>query len=1127
MLGLNSKEKGLNILCIDGGGLMRRIQRLEELDEVPYPHEYFDVIAGTGTGALQACMLGRLKMSTEEAIGSYANLVADVFSDKKWFRGGRCGAFKSTKLRERVMDIVQSKTGNKSEQMINGQTDQCCCKTMIFAMSKHNMNASIPTIFRSYQAHSNPAPDCALWEAICASMAHPDLFKSVDIGKHPLTQSFVDGGIGCNNPLAHVLAETRTIYPNRHIASIVSLGAGHTSTTQIPEPIRLHWALPTNAILAMKNIATDSERVAQEMALRFQKTSNVYFRFNVDQGLQEVKLGEWERLSEVMAHTLVYTSRVEVNQRLEHTAEAIKRRQPTLLSVHLGKDHLVKKVNPKFCPMPTSYFTGCKVQIQKIKGCVVTQESTRERRVCVIHGLGGVGKTQLALKVIEQTREIWAEVLYVDASSRDAITADLRAFSLAKKIGSTQEDTIQWLVSTQMPWLLVFDNADSPSLKLQDFFPQCNHGSIIVTTRLRNMGALAQGPDADCRISEMDPQDALALLLKRARIQPEALPDEERHAAISLLLDFGHLALAITHAAAYMYSRQVNTVTYRELFHHHRQAILDASGAVASQVDGYQKTVYTTWKMCYDLLGAESQSVARPMLWLITFLHRESIREDIFKRAFYALKYIHMIWLPVMELEAEARVFLQAFLPRFADSKGLWNRLTYLETVAELESTSLIEYDQANKVHIMHVLVQEWARTVLPCSPQVGLECSTVLVALSIDYSSTLEGFMFRRQLFPHHEGWSIPSLNYIERFALVYTEQGKWKEAERLQLQAFWAFGEYRGYENRGMLQSMSQLSHLYQSQGRTAEAETLREKLLEIQKRVLGEEHRDTLMTMANLAHTYGRQGKLTKQEALEAQVLELRKKVLGEEHFETLLVMVNIAGTYKRQRKWEEAKALEEHVIGVQKRVLGEEHPHTLKSMGSLACTYLYQGKLAEAEALEDQVLEAQKRILGEDHPHTLETMACLAVNYREQGQLTKAETLGLYVIEMQKRVMCEQHPETLMTMSELALTYGKQGNWAKAEVLRTKVLENMERIQVEDHPETLQSMTNLAITHWNQQQWEKAERLLVRALRGYKRTLGDNHPDTRSILRDLELLRIRSTVHAPARTRILIIIGGQQS
>ncbi|CUA68668.1 Nephrocystin-3 [Xenopus (Silurana) tropicalis] [Rhizoctonia solani] len=766
-----------------------RIQHIEGLNVPPHPHEYFDVIAGTGTGALQACMLGRLKMSTEEAIESYSKLVTDVFSDKKWFRGGRSSAFKSTRLRERVMDIVQSKTNNKDERMVDDHTDQDRCKT------------------------------------------------------------------------------------------------------------------------------------------------------------------------------------------------------------------------------------------------------------------------------------------------------------------------------------------------LHEFFPQCNHGSILVTTRLRNMGALAQGPDSDFCISEMDPQDALALLLKRARIQSEILSDEEKNAAIALLQDFGHLALAVTHAGAYMYSRQVNVATYRELFHLQRQAILDASGAVAAEVDGYQKTVYTTWKMCYDLLGPESYSAARPMLWLIAFLHHDSIREDIFKRALATLPDIDKFWLPLSELEAEARFFLLGFLSRFADSEGLWSRFAYLETMAELESTSLIEYDRANNVHAIHVLVQEWARTVLPCSPQVGLERSTLLVAFSIDYSHSLEEYTFRRLLFPHinkvvseHVNRVIPILNYTERFARVYTERGRWEEAERLQLQACQAFEEFRGRENRGRLLSLAQLSHLIQSQGRSVDAERLRVQILEIQKRVMGETHPDTLMTMANLACTYGTQGKVDEQEILETQVLELRKQVLGDEHPDTLLVMANLAGTYMKQGKWKKAEKLWHRAIGIQRRVAGKEHPDTLASMCGLASTYLYWGKLTKAETLGGQALEVQKRILGEEHPYTLETMACLAINYRKQGHLVKAEALGVHVIEVQTRVMSKEHPQTLMTMSDLALTHERQSNWVKAEKVWEQVLEVRKRVQGEDHPDTLKIMNDLGINYVNQGRREEAMQLLVDTLRRRGRILGDNHPAT---LSTLELLM--SSVFC---TRVLVILPSQE-
>lgn len=74
-------------------------------------------------------------------------------------------------------------------------------------MSKHNMNADIPTIFRSYEALANSGPDCTVWEAMYATMAHPELFKGIEIGKPPLRYSFVGGDIVCSNPVAHILVK--------------------------------------------------------------------------------------------------------------------------------------------------------------------------------------------------------------------------------------------------------------------------------------------------------------------------------------------------------------------------------------------------------------------------------------------------------------------------------------------------------------------------------------------------------------------------------------------------------------------------------------------------------------------------------------------------------------------------------------------------------------------------------------------------------------------------------------------------------------------------------------------------------------------------------------------------------
>lgn len=208
---------------------------------------------------------------------------------------------------------------------------------MVFAMSKHNMNAKVPTIFRSYQAPVNQAPDCAIWEALCATTAHPELFKSVEIGEPNMRESFVDGGLGCNNPIRHVLSEVKRLYPNRRVASILSIGAGHTRTIHIPEPSPFQRILPTNVMIAMKEIASDSESVAQDMATRFRGMVGVYFRLSVDQGMQSVKLDDWERLGEVTAHTRAYMGQPDIAQRIDEAAGAIKERKPVVSTAQIGK----------------------------------------------------------------------------------------------------------------------------------------------------------------------------------------------------------------------------------------------------------------------------------------------------------------------------------------------------------------------------------------------------------------------------------------------------------------------------------------------------------------------------------------------------------------------------------------------------------------------------------------------------------------------------------------------------------------------------------------------------------------------------------------------------------------------
>jgi tetratricopeptide (TPR) repeat protein len=147
----------------------------------------------------------------------------------------------------------------------------------------------------------------------------------------------------------------------------------------------------------------------------------------------------------------------------------------------------------------------------------------------------------------------------------------------------------------------------------------------------------------------------------------------------------------------------------------------------------------------------------------------------------------------------------------------------------------------------------------------------------------------------------------------------------------------------------SMSNLAVVFLDEGKYAQAEALNVQVLETRRRLLSEEHPNTLQTMLILAATYYREGKYAQAEALNAQALEIQRRMLGEEHPDTLVSVHNLAVLYRRQGKYAQAEPLELKVLEIRRRVLGPQHPATTDTMASLSELWLMEQRYTEPEPL----------------------------------------------------------------------------------------------------------------------------------------------------------------------------------
>ncbi|WPJ65283.1 hypothetical protein SMAC4_13902 [Sordaria macrospora] len=778
-------------------------------------------------------------------------------------------------------------------------------------------------------------------------------------------------------------------------------------------------------------------------------------------------------------------------------------------------------------------------------------------RVALV-GLGGVGKSQLAIEYAYRTaaKEPDRWVFWVHAGTQARVEEGFKAIADAVKLPGRKQPkadvpqlVYSWLSNERdRRWIVILDSADDVDVffgagsnperrPLADYLPQSPNGSLLVTTRNKNLACrLVGGYKNTIEIGPMAEGDALLLLERKLSL----LSDKD--SAEELVRALEYVPLAISQAAAYIQRMSPRSSVKKYLAEFHkgeskRARLLSHDAGEFRREGGASSAILTTWRISFEHIRSKRASAA-DLLSLMSFFDRQGIPESL-------LRPPHMD-----EAIQERGSDVQHDLGSNSSDDDRENDETdsgFEDNIAMLTDFCLVTVSESGETFEMHGLVQLSTRTWLKaCGREEEFKHQFVSRIAALFPPGGYSNWATCQRLFPHVEkavdyrpveskleeawatllyngGWyaelqgryevaekmahkSMRSRKEIlgredERalastslYAEVLRDKGLWKEAETLEVQVMETRKAKLGADHPSTLTSMANLASTYRNQGRWEEAEKLEVQVMETRKAKLGADHPDTLTSMANLASTFWNQGRWEEAEKLFVQVMETRKAKLGANHPDTLTSMANLASTYSNQGRWEEAEKLEVQVMETRKAKLGANHPDTLTSMANLASTLWNQGRWEEAEKLFVQVMEMSKAKLGADHPSTLTSMANLASTYRNQGRWEEAEKLFVQVMETSKAKLGADHPDTLTSMANLASTYRNQGRWEEAEKLEVQVMETRKAKLGADHPSTLTSMANLASTYRNQGRWEEAEKLFVQVMETSKAKLGADHPST---------------------------------
>ncbi len=771
------------------------------------------------------------------------------------------------------------------------------------------------------------------------------------------------------------------------------------------------------------------------------------------------------------------------------------------------------------------YFTGRETLLERLHKSLSSNQMGLVTRKQALSGLGGVGKTQIALEYAYQHYNNYKAVFWVRADSRETLLADFmniahllnlteserqeqahtNLLSEEQSLGGSARgvdsmkiaslnanlyqvvDAIKQWFRDHTDWLLILDNVEDDISTIRDFLPTIGKGSILITCRMQSLGNIASHP---MEVDVMDLEEGILFLLRRAGILSlenalDTVSDKNRAVASALVKELGGLPLALDQAGAYIEETGCSLSWYLNLYKRHSAKLLKQRDPSPE----YPQSVATTWSLSFQKV-AKANPVSAEMLRLSAFLHPDAIPEEIF---------------------TEGRDDLGPVLSAVADDPFALD-----EAIGTLRRYSLVKRNAETKTLSIHRLVQTVFRDDMSVEQQRLWAERTIYVVnrmfpkvkrgpVDVAQWPTCEQYLPHAQvclaLVEQHSLMMLEAAHLFYHVGCYLYLRGYYAEAQPFCEHALTLREQLLGFEHPDVAESLDLLAAVYHKQGKYSEEEPLFQRIISSREKTQGAEHPDLARSLHGLGKLYYRQGKYAEAEPVLQQALSIFRKSLGSDNPNTLSLLGVV---YWEQGKYTEAEPLWQQALSIFEQDLGPVHPDVANSLTRLGLLYKAQGKYAEALALHQRALSILEKTLGSEHRDVAISLSNIGGLYYLQGKYTEVEPFWQRALSIFEKVLGPEHDHVGTSLNHLGDLYTSQEKYTEAEQLLQRALTIHQKSLGIEHFRTINDLYSLGNLYTRQEKYAEAEQLLQQALSLYEKTLGLEHPDVAESLVSLGAL-----------------------
>jgi tetratricopeptide (TPR) repeat protein len=705
------------------------------------------------------------------------------------------------------------------------------------------------------------------------------------------------------------------------------------------------------------------------------------------------------------------------------------------------------------------------------------------KNVCVVSGMGGVGKTELVRYYANQEEcqsYFLGGIFYIDARDQQDIISGLiqltewkfkRAFR--SELADKQKIAMCWenWMTVGNKTLIILDDVVNLANYFRDYFLPDDLENLFFLITSREIPDKQKSEKLDLEV--LMPSAATSLL--RSIVGVVRVEKEIKQAEL-LCEELGYLPLALELVSYYlcdenyqnlslaaMKEKLATKVKHPSLSPEQLPASIRASRGLQSAFD-----------LSWDDLSLEAQHLA----CVLGSFASAPINGDFIKKIY---------------------VFMKVKTSNSDDIVDRWLKsLTSLHFVIRVTTS----------VYDLHPLIRDYFREQFNQHPKhdeikQGFCHLFTSIAENIDGSSSLATFNLIEPHLKKMLAWSscgenLQLVNSLNGLGILYHSQGYYDKAEPVYLYSIKVMKNLDECHASSVIRGFNNLAELYKAQGRYKEAEFLCQNALEVIESQQVINYESVGIILNNFAGLYKNQGKYSEAEAVHLRIKEIDENKIK---FDNLFISINsnnLAELYRAQGCYDEAEPLYIESLRIREIELRNDHPYIAISLNNLGELYRETGCYDEAESLYLRAKEINEKEYGIHHPHVATNISNLALLYQYQGNHNKAKPLHLLALKIKELVLEPNHPNIASSLNNLALFYQSQKEYDKAEFFYLRSLAIDRYCYGEEHHEIAIDLCNLAMLYANQGRYNLAEETLEKSLDICLKKLGNEHPDTQQAL-----------------------------